>query len=189
MLLMFFDKKLVSLRNDSSLYSADRNVGFTAFDMSGQGRYRNLWEHYYRDCQGIIFVVDSSDRLRMVVAKDELDMLLQVRSCHCSFDNLCIFAEIFIVVQHPDIQARRLPILFFANKMDLRDAMSSVKVSQTLGGIFQFSSISDSLIPGLERLLDKPWHICASNANTGEGLQEGIEWLTGQIKENMENRR
>jgi hypothetical protein len=29
----------------------DRNVGFTAFDMSGQGRYRNLWEHYYKDCQ------------------------------------------------------------------------------------------------------------------------------------------
>lgn len=50
--------------------------------MSGQGRYRNLWEHYYRDCQGIIFVVDSSDRLRMVVAKDELDMLLQVMICN-----------------------------------------------------------------------------------------------------------
>ena len=53
--------------------------------------------------------------------------------CHCSFDNFIHFAEIFVVVQHPDIQARRLPILFFANKMDLRDAMSSVKVSQTLG--------------------------------------------------------
>ena len=63
-----------------NIYFPDRNVGFTAFDMSGQGRYRNLWEHYYRDCQGIIFVVDSSDRLRMVVAKDELDMLLQVNS-------------------------------------------------------------------------------------------------------------
>jgi len=130
----------------------DRNVGFTAFDMSGQGRYRNLWEHYYRDCQGIIFVVDSSDRLRMVVAKDELDMLLQ----------------------HPDITARRIPILFFANKMDSRDAMSSVKVSQTLG---------------LERLLDKPWHICASNAMTGEGLNEGVEWLTGQIKDGIESKR
>lgn len=56
---------------------AARNVGFTAFDMSGQGRYRSLWEHYYHDCQGIIFVVDSSDKLRLVVAKDELDMLLQ----------------------------------------------------------------------------------------------------------------
>ena len=32
-------------------YISDRNVGFTAFDMSGQGRYRNLWEHYYKDCQ------------------------------------------------------------------------------------------------------------------------------------------
>ena len=44
-------------------------------------------------------------------------------------------------------------------------------------------------LPGLERVLDKPWHICASNAATGEGLQEGIEWLTGQIKENMGARR
>ena len=44
-------------------------------------------------------------------------------------------------------------------------------------------------LSGLERLLDKPWHICASNAATGEGLQEGIEWLTGQIKENMSGKR
>ena len=67
-------------------------MGFTAFDMSGQGRYRNLWEHYYRDCQGIIFVVDSSDRLRMVVAKDELDMLLQVNSIFCNpyYKRLCL---------------------------------------------------------------------------------------------------
>lgn len=54
-----------------------KNVSFTAFDMSGQGRYRNLWEHYYSDCQGIIFVVDSSDKLRLVVAKEELNLLLQ----------------------------------------------------------------------------------------------------------------
>ena len=82
--------------------------------MSGQGRYRNLWEHYYKECQGIVFVVDSSDKLRMVVAKDELDMLLQ----------------------HPDIRARKLPILFFANKMDCKDALSSVKVSQHIFFLF-----------------------------------------------------
>ena len=103
--------ELVSLAMRSSHiylyhYLPDRNVGFTAFDMSGQGRYRNLWEHYYKECQGIVFVVDSSDKLRMVVAKDELDMLLQ----------------------HPDIRSRKIPILFFANKMDMREAMSSVKV-------------------------------------------------------------
>lgn len=45
--------------------------------MSGHDRYRSLWEHYYKDCQGIIFIIDSSDKLRLVVSKEELDMLLQ----------------------------------------------------------------------------------------------------------------
>lgn len=42
-----------------------RSLAFTVFDMSGAGRYRNLWEQYYKDAQAIIFVVDSSDRLRL----------------------------------------------------------------------------------------------------------------------------
>ena len=63
-----------------------------------------------------------------------------------------------------------MPILFLANKMDSNESMSSVKVSQLLG---------------LERIMDKPWHICASNAVTGEGLTEGIQWLTGQMKEQL----
>ncbi|XP_054280831.1 ADP-ribosylation factor-like protein 6 [Macrosteles quadrilineatus] len=121
-----------------------QNVTFTAFDMSGQGRYRDLWEHYYKDCEGIIFVIDSSDRLRLAVVRDELDLLLQ----------------------HPDIATRQIPILFFSNKMDLREALSSVKIAAGLG---------------LEQIMDKPWHICATNALTGEGLQEGMEWFTQQI--------
>ncbi|XP_036616946.1 ADP-ribosylation factor-like protein 6 [Trichosurus vulpecula] len=120
-------------------------LSFTVFDMSGQERYRNLWEHYYKDAQAIIFVIDSSDKLRMVVAKEELDILLN----------------------HPDIKHRRIPILFFANKMDLRDALTCVKVSQLLS---------------LENIKDKPWHICASDAFKGEGLQEGIDWLKDQIQ-------
>ncbi len=40
-------------------------------------------------------------------------------------------------------------------------------------------SLHGIFVPGLERILDKPWHICASNAVTGEGLPEGVEWLTG----------
>nr|XP_005992054.1 PREDICTED: ADP-ribosylation factor-like protein 6 isoform X2 [Latimeria chalumnae] len=121
------------------------SLSFTVFDMSGQGRYRNLWENYYREAQAIIFVIDSGDKLRMVVAMEELDTLLN----------------------HPDVKHRRIPILFFANKMDLRDALSSVKVSQLIG---------------LDRIKDKPWHISGSNALTGEGLQEGVEWLQDQIR-------
>lgn len=43
-----------------------------------------------------------------------------------------------------DIHNKKMPVLLFANKMDLRDAMSSVKVSQMLC---------------LENIKDKPWHI------------------------------
>ncbi|XP_018584823.1 ADP-ribosylation factor-like protein 6 isoform X1 [Scleropages formosus] len=128
------------------------SLSFTVFDMSGQGRYRNLWEHYYKEGQAIIFVIDSGDQLRMVVAKEELDTLLN----------------------HSDIMHRRIPILFFANKMDLRDAVSAVKVSQLLC---------------LESIRDKPWHICASNAVKGEGLQEGVDWLQEQIAQSDQSNK
>ena len=49
---------------------------FTVWDFSGQGRYRNMWEMYYKDAQAVIFVIDSADRLRMAVAKDELEGIL-----------------------------------------------------------------------------------------------------------------
>ncbi|XP_036820475.1 ADP-ribosylation factor-like protein 6 isoform X2 [Oncorhynchus mykiss] len=126
------------------------SLSFTVFDMSGQSRYRNLWEHYYKESHAIIFVIDSGDKLRMVVAKEELDTLLN----------------------HQDIRSRRLPVLFFANKSDLREAMSLVKVSQLLC---------------LENIKDKPWHICASNAVKGEGLMEGVDWLQEQIAQSYQN--
>lgn len=40
------------------------------------GKYRSLWENYYKLVDGIVFVVDSSDRLRVAVARDELWLLL-----------------------------------------------------------------------------------------------------------------
>lgn len=42
-----------------------RGLSFTCFDMSGAGRYRVLWEQYYREAQAAIFVIDSADRLRL----------------------------------------------------------------------------------------------------------------------------
>ncbi|VDM61474.1 unnamed protein product [Angiostrongylus costaricensis] len=76
------------------------NFSFTAFDMAGQGKYRNLWETYYVNSQGVIFVVDSADRLRMAVARDELWMILD----------------------HKDVAGR--PVIL-ANKTDVKDAMTS----------------------------------------------------------------
>ena len=71
--------------------------------MSGQGRYRSLWEHYYTDVEAVIFVLDSTDRLRMCVAKEELTQLLS----------------------HEEIKKTRAPILFFSNKVSPTSALIS----------------------------------------------------------------
>lgn len=48
----------------------------------------------YREGQAIIFVIDSSDRLRMVVAKEELDTLLNHPGmCVC---DICALGSVYI---------------------------------------------------------------------------------------------
>jgi len=86
-------------------------LNLTVIDMSGQGRYRDLWEHYYADVDAVIFVVDSSDKIRTCVAKDELEQMLN----------------------HKDLKKRKIPILFFANKNDIEDGMSVADCSNALG--------------------------------------------------------
>ncbi|XP_032590715.1 ADP-ribosylation factor-like protein 6 isoform X1 [Drosophila grimshawi] len=127
------------------IFSIAMGVSIKAIDMSGATRYRNLWEHQFKNCQGIIYVIDSSDRMRFVVVKDELDLVLQ----------------------HPDLCNRIVPILFYGNKSDLDDSLSNVKIAAALG---------------LENIKEKPWHICSSNAVSGEGLDEGVQWLVQQIR-------
>ncbi len=80
--------------------------------MSGAGTYRSLWETYYSDVQAIVFVIDSTDKIRMCVAKDELDALLA----------------------HADVKRNATaPLLVFANKMDLPGAMDPTDVSLVMG--------------------------------------------------------
>ena len=49
-----------------------KGVSFTVWDVGGQEKIRQLWRHYYQNCQGLVFVVDSSDRERLPEVKNEL---------------------------------------------------------------------------------------------------------------------
>ena len=90
---------------------AKGKINFTVYDMSGQSRYRTLWEQYYRDVHAIIFVLDSTDKIRMCVAKEELDQLLV----------------------HSDIKRSLCPMLFFANKTDSIDAFTPAECMNAMG--------------------------------------------------------
>ena len=119
------------------------SVNFKVFDMAGAKKFRSMWEAYYKDVQGVIFVVDSADNARMCVVKDEIQL----------------------ICDHPDLQ--NVPILFYANKMDIATAKTAAE-------------LVDILEMG-EMLADRPFNIFASDARRGEGIEEGIDWLSAAV--------
>ncbi|KAF8488490.1 ARF/SAR [Russula emetica] len=61
-------------------------------------------------------------------------------------------------------------LLVFANKQDLPNAMNA-------------SEITDKL--GLQGLRQRTWYIQAACATSGDGLYEGLEWLSANIKRRL----
>merc|ERR1712086_564084 len=53
-----------------------KNINFTVWDVGGQDKIRKLWRHYYQNTQGLIFIIDSTDRDRIEDAREELSKML-----------------------------------------------------------------------------------------------------------------
>lgn len=64
-----------------------------------------------------------------------------------------------------------VPLLIMANKQDLLNALSPDEISAELG---------------LNELRERTWQILPCSARTGDGLQEGMEWLVEQINSGKE---
>lgn len=122
-----------------------KNISFTVWDVGGQDKIRPLWRHYFRNTEGIIFVVDSNDRSRISEAREVLQRMLN------------------------EDEIRNAVLLVFANKQDLPEAMSAAEITEKLG---------------LHSIRQRPWFIQATCATSGEGLYEGLEWLSNSLKNN-----
>lgn len=57
-----------------------KNLKFQVWDLGGQTSIRPYWRCYYSNTDAIIYVVDSSDRERIGISKQELVSMLEVRS-------------------------------------------------------------------------------------------------------------
>ncbi|CAL9173680.1 unnamed protein product, partial [Musa hybrid cultivar] len=119
-----------------------KNISFTVWDVGGQDKIRPLWRHYFQNTQGLIFVVDSNDRDRIVEARDELHRMLN------------------------EDELRDAVLLVFANKQDLPNAMNAAEITDKLG---------------LHSLRQRHWYIQSTCATSGEGLYEGLDWLSSNI--------
>ncbi len=54
------------------------NINFQAWDLGGQTEIRPYWRCYYPNTNAVIFVIDSSDKERMDIVKQELKEILEV---------------------------------------------------------------------------------------------------------------
>jgi len=120
-----------------------KNIRFLMWDLGGQEMLRSSWNTYYINTHAVIMVIDSTDRERLAVVKEELFRMLQNENLGQSI------------------------ILIFANKQDLKGAMSAAELSNALA---------------LHTVKDHDWHIQSCCALTGEGLYQGMEWITQHVK-------
>lgn len=63
-------------------------------------------------------------------------------------------------------ELREAVLLVFANKQDLPNAMSSAEITEKLG---------------LNTLRNRNWYIQATCATQGQGLYEGLDWLSAEL--------
>ncbi len=138
-----------------------KNISFTVWDVGGQDKIRPLWRHYYQNTQGLIFVVDSNDRDRIDAARDELHRMLNEDELRESI--LLVFAnkQVSQSLTCPDLP------LNFQIFQDLPNAMSAAEMTDKLG---------------LHGLRHRQWYIQACCATTGDGLYEGLDWLSATLQ-------
>ena len=75
------------------------------WDIGGQKAIRPYWKNYFENTDGLVYVVDSSDEVRLKECSEELQNLIQEESL------------------------KNVPVLVFANKQDLQFALDAEEVS------------------------------------------------------------
>jgi ADP-ribosylation factor-like protein 1 len=86
-----------------------KSIKFQVWDLGGQDTIRPYWRCYYPNTDAIIFVVDSCDKDRLHIAKQELMAMLD------------------------EEELKDAILLVFANKQDCKGALDKVAISSALG--------------------------------------------------------
>ncbi|KAJ3376127.1 ADP-ribosylation factor protein 3 [Allomyces arbusculus] len=118
-------------------------VKLHVWDIGGQAAIRPYWRNYFENTDVLIFVVDATDKDRLDEAGVEFNQLLA------------------------EPKLAKVPVLVFANKQDVPEALPADAVATALG---------------LNTLRDRAWQIQACSAVAGTGVQEGMEWACKTTK-------
>ncbi|KAH3755906.1 ADP ribosylation factor 6 [Pelomyxa schiedti] len=138
--------------NVETMYTVGGEV--VLWDVGGQPLIRQLWKHYYSGTNGLIWVIDASDRTRLQ------DSILELKE----------------VLRDMDLEAAAsktapVPVLILANKQDMDNCVKTWT-------IIQF--IRQSHI----QLDARKWYIQPCSCLQNSGTEAGIIWLVSSIASN-----
>jgi|UniRef100_A0AC35GP39 ADP-ribosylation factor-like protein 5B len=85
-----------------------RNIHFLMWDIGGQESLRTSWSSYYQATDFVIIVIDSTDRKRLSIIREQMYKMLA----------------------HEDLA--KASILVYANKQDVKGSMSAAEISNEL---------------------------------------------------------
>ncbi|EGF98387.1 uncharacterized protein MELLADRAFT_51024 [Melampsora larici-populina 98AG31] len=91
-----------------------KNLKIRMWDLGGQSSLRSTWSSYYGKSKALIMVVDSTDRERLSLAKDELHRVATDAALT------------------PESGAAPACLLIMANKQDVKGCMTPAQVSEGL---------------------------------------------------------
>ena len=112
------------------------------WDIGGQTTIRSYWRNYFEETDGVIWVVDSGDKLRLNDCKEELHNLLKQE------------------------KLAGATLIVLCNKQDINGALKVEEIKN----IFE-----------LDKITSRHWMIMPCCGLTGEGLNEGLNWIMDDI--------
>ncbi|XP_053947269.1 ADP-ribosylation factor-like protein 3 [Anastrepha obliqua] len=113
------------------------------WDIGGQWKIRPYWKNYFANTDVLIYVIDCTDRERLPETGNELFELLM------------------------DNRLKQVPLLVFANKQDLPNALTASEVAEAVQ---------------LVRLEERTWQIIGCSAVAGTGIKDGMDWVCNNMK-------
>lgn len=152
-----------------------KNISFTVWDVGGQDKIRPLWRHCkwtHRPCR--------SDAMRFLkLPRADLIFFFFFRCA--DFQNT---QGIIFVVDSNDrdrVNEAREELQRMLNEDELRDAILLVFANkQDLPNAMNAAEITDKL--GLHSLRQRQWYIQSTCATSGDGLYEGLEWVSDRVR-------
>ncbi|VDP35189.1 unnamed protein product [Schistosoma margrebowiei] len=127
------------------------------YDLGGGRTIRDIWETYFAEVYGVIFVVDSSTPERL-------------EECHEALVN---------VLSHPCISGK--PILLLANKRDIKGALDE---SELIAALQLDDLVNEYKCPCR---LEHCCALLLPNQKLDKAIRDGLKWLLAYIQSDLIN--